>query len=117
MANYITDRQQAVLDFVRGYVAQHGAGPTIREVAGFMQVTPHAALDCLNALVRKRALHHRHGRVSRPYLPISPPSRDEKVLAERKRVLDLARTMLLHDNQREVSWHEVADFIEKANKG
>jgi repressor LexA len=60
-----------VLDFVRAFVLEHGAPPTVREIAGHLGVTPRAAFDHLEALERKGALRRREspGRTARGLTP------------------------------------------------
>lgn len=116
MARYITPRQQETLDYVRVYVAQHAMPPTVREVAAHSRVTPRSAWDVLRALTRKGQLVRRTdpgGRTARTYVPATPPTQNEAVLAERARILDLARTMLVDDySGSAITQPEIRDFIE-----
>jgi len=63
----LTDRQQEVLGFMRGFQAKHGVPPTVREIGERFRITPRAAFDHLRALERKGELHRRPsaGRTSR----------------------------------------------------
>jgi repressor LexA len=63
----LTDRQQAVLDFIRTFTGENGVPPTVREIGGRFRVTPRAAFDHLRALERKGYLRRRStpGRTSR----------------------------------------------------
>ncbi len=58
----LTDRQQAVLEFVEEFVARRGYPPTVREVAAAFGIQPRAAADHLEALRRKGQLHREPGR-------------------------------------------------------
>jgi len=68
----LTERQQQILEFIRGRYQADGHAPSLREVARhfrFKSMT--AALDHVRALRRKGALEHRPGR-ARAHLPVSP---------------------------------------------
>ena len=58
----MTDRQQAVLEFVEEFCARQGYPPTVREVAAHFGIQPRAAADHLEALKRKGQLHREPGR-------------------------------------------------------
>jgi len=58
----MTDRQQAVLQFVEEFIARRGYPPTVREVAAHFGIQPRAAADHLEALKRKGRLHREPGR-------------------------------------------------------
>jgi repressor LexA len=58
----MTERQQAVLEFVEEFVARQGYPPTVREVAAHFGIQPRAAADHLEALRRKGQLHREPGR-------------------------------------------------------
>ncbi|MCL4501980.1 MAG: repressor LexA, partial [Deltaproteobacteria bacterium] len=58
----MTERQQAVLEFVEEFVARQGYPPTVREVATHFGIQPRAAADHLEALNRKGQLHREPGR-------------------------------------------------------
>ena len=63
----LTDRQRAVLDFIKTFSGENGVPPTVREIGGRFHVTPRAAFDHLRALERKGYLRRRAtaGRTSR----------------------------------------------------
>src|SRR5918994_948735 len=63
----LTSRQHDVAEFIRGFAAQHGAPPTVREIGEQFRITPRAAFDHLRALERKGVLQRRPaaGRTSR----------------------------------------------------
>lgn len=63
----LTSRQHDVAEFIRGFAAQHGAPPTVREIGEKFRITPRAAFDHLRALERKGVLQRRSaaGRTSR----------------------------------------------------
>ncbi len=58
----MTERQQAVLEFVEEFAARRGYPPTVREVAAHFGIQPRAAADHLEALKRKGRLHREPGR-------------------------------------------------------
>jgi repressor LexA len=58
----LTDKQQAVLDFVEEFCRSQGYPPTVREVAAHFGIQPRAAADHLEALNRKGQLHREPGR-------------------------------------------------------
>jgi repressor LexA len=58
----MTERQQAVLEFVEEFVARQGYPPTVREVAAHFGIQPRAAADHLEALRRKGQLYREPGR-------------------------------------------------------
>jgi len=57
----LTEKQQAVLDFVEEFSARQGYPPTVREVAAHFAVQPRAAADHLEALKRKGHLRREPG--------------------------------------------------------
>jgi len=71
----LTDRQQAVLDFVQDQHDQHGVFPTLREIqAHFGFASPFAATRHLQALQKKGALLRQPGKARAFTLPSSRPS-------------------------------------------
>jgi repressor LexA len=58
----MTERQQAVLEFVEEFCRSQGYPPTVREVAAHFGIQPRAAADHLEALKRKGQLHREPGR-------------------------------------------------------
>ena len=57
----LTEKQQAVLDFVEEFFARQGYPPTVREVAAYFGIQPRAAADHLEALKRKGHLRREPG--------------------------------------------------------
>jgi repressor LexA len=57
----LTEKQQAVLDFVEEFFARQGYPPTVREVAAHFAIQPRAAADHLEALKRKGYLRREPG--------------------------------------------------------
>jgi len=55
----MTQRQREVLGFMRDFSDEHGAPPTVREIAERFRFTPRAAFDHLRALERKGMLQRR----------------------------------------------------------
>ena len=53
----LTHKQQAVFEFIRGYLAAHRMSPLIREIQAGCRITSYkSAIDRLNALERKRLI-------------------------------------------------------------
>jgi len=52
----LTERQEAVLDFVNGYQRQHGVPPSTREIARTFEFSQPTALKHLQSLARKSQL-------------------------------------------------------------
>jgi repressor LexA len=76
----LTDRQQAVLDFVLDQQRQHGRYPTLREIcAHFGFASPFAATRHLQALEAKGALQRIVGK-ARAFLPPGPRFRRPTLL-------------------------------------
>jgi repressor LexA len=57
----LTEKQQAVLDFVEEFCGRQGYPPTVREVAAHFAIQPRAAADHLEALKRKGCLRREPG--------------------------------------------------------
>ncbi len=57
----LTEKQQAVLDFVEEFCVRQGYPPTVREVAAHFAIQPRAAADHLEALKRKGHLRREPG--------------------------------------------------------
>ncbi len=55
----LTERQREVLDFVRGFGAQHGYPPTVREIGAHFGFVPRSVFDHLEALEKKGYLRRR----------------------------------------------------------
>jgi repressor LexA len=69
----LTDRQQAVLDFVHAYREQHEVFPTLREIqAHFGFASPFAVTRHLQALEKKGALTRQTGKARAFTLPDQP---------------------------------------------
>lgn len=50
----LSQRQELLLGFVKGYVAKHGYAPTVREIADALEISStNAVTDHLKALERK----------------------------------------------------------------
>lgn len=57
----LTEKQQAVLDFLEEFCGRQGYPPTVREVAAHFAIQPRAAADHLEALKRKGHLRREPG--------------------------------------------------------
>ena len=57
----LTEKQQAVLDFVEEFCLRQGYPPTVRDVAAHFAIQPRAAADHLEALKRKGHLRREPG--------------------------------------------------------
>lgn len=55
----LTDRQREVLDFVKGFAAENGYPPTVREVGAHFGLVPRSVFDHLKALARKGYIRRR----------------------------------------------------------
>jgi repressor LexA len=69
----LTDRQQAILDFINEHVAENGFPPSVREIGRHFGVYPATVQDHISALERKGYLQKKrfHSRT----LAVSTPSR------------------------------------------
>lgn len=56
MAAPLTQKQQAVLEFIRRFLREQGLPPTVREIGEHFGLDPHAVHDHLKALERKGCL-------------------------------------------------------------
>jgi repressor LexA len=80
----LTDRQQAILDFISGYAEENGFPPSVREIGRHFGIYPATVQDHISALERKGYLQKkrfqsrtlsvpassRRGSVDRPGIPI-----------------------------------------------
>ena len=71
----LTEKQQAVLEFIEEFCARQGYPPTVREVAAAFGIQPRAAADHLAALRRKGQLRREPGRSRGLVLAAHPHSR------------------------------------------
>ena len=69
----LTDKQQAILDFVNEYVAEHGFPPSVREIGRHFGIYPATVQDHISALERKGCLQKK--RFQSRTLSVSAPSR------------------------------------------
>src|SRR5438552_3932249 len=53
----LTERQQAILDFINEYVDSNGFPPSVREIGRHFKIYPATVQDHISALERKGALH------------------------------------------------------------
>src|SRR3989475_11745448 len=49
----LTDKQQAILDFINGYVEDNGFPPSVREIGKHFEIYPATVQDHISALERK----------------------------------------------------------------
>ena len=76
--NLLTQKQQAVFDFIQRYVDEHRIPPFIREIQSSCQIASYkSAIDRLNALERKGVIRrvpnkHRGIKIVRKALPSKP---------------------------------------------
>ena len=70
----LTSRQQAILNFIQGFISKQGYPPTIREIATHFRIDYRAALDHLRALEQKGVLRRssksRSIQVFRPFATV-----------------------------------------------
>jgi repressor LexA len=69
----LTERQQAILDFINGYVEENGFPPSVREIGANFEIYPATVQDHIAALERKGYLQKR--RFQSRSLSVSPSSR------------------------------------------
>ncbi len=69
----LTERQQAILDFINEYVGEHGFPPSVREIGRHFGIYPATVQDHISALERKGCL--RKKRFQSRTLSVSAPSR------------------------------------------
>ncbi|MBI5167822.1 MAG: repressor LexA [candidate division NC10 bacterium] len=59
MAKGLTLRQKEVLEFIRGFIREHGYPPTVRDIGKHFGLQPRAVFDHLRALERKGYIERR----------------------------------------------------------
>lgn len=70
MSHHLTDNQAAVLEFIRGFIAEHGHAPTDREIQSGMRFSSQSvARHYLAVLERKGALERQAGKARSIVLP------------------------------------------------
>ena len=69
----LTERQQAILDFINGYVDENSFPPSVREIGRQFGIYPATVQDHINALERKGYLQKK--RFQSRTLSVSAPSR------------------------------------------
>jgi repressor LexA len=67
----LTERQQAILDFINEYVEGHGFPPSIREIGGHFGVYPATVQDHISALERKGFLQKKRFQSRSLSVPVS----------------------------------------------
>lgn len=65
----LTDQQAAILGFIRAFIEANQYPPSVRDIAEGFGITPRAAHDHLDALVKKEAIHREKGK-ARAIVPI-----------------------------------------------
>lgn len=60
----LTDKQQAVLDFIKQFIAGNGYAPTVREIGSSFGICVKGAFDHINA-IEKKGYISRHRGISR----------------------------------------------------
>jgi repressor LexA len=69
----LTERQQAILDFINEHAIQNGFPPSVREIGSHFGIYPATVQDHISALERKGRLHKK--RFQSRTLSVSAPSR------------------------------------------
>jgi repressor LexA len=69
----LTERQQAILDFINEYVEENGFPPSVREIGRHFKIYPATVQDHISALERKGCLQKK--RFQSRTLSVSAPSR------------------------------------------
>src|SRR5438445_1466768 len=77
----LTDKQQAILDFINEYVEENGFPPSVREIGRHFGIYPATVQDHINALERKGCLQKK--RFQSRTLSVSASSR--RKLSDRAR--------------------------------
>jgi len=75
----LTKRQEAVLEFIKGFIKQKKYPPTLREIAAHFKISVKASHDHLRALAKKNYLKM-HGHFSRSIELISPTDDPESLV-------------------------------------
>ena len=80
MPSELTERQQAILDFVTEYVDDNGFPPSVREIGRHFGIYPATVQDHISALERKGYLHKKRFQSRTLSVPASsrPPSSIER---------------------------------------
>lgn len=60
----LTDKQQAVLDFIKQFIADNGFAPSMQNIGDHFEITRKGAFDHLNA-IEKKGYILRHRGISR----------------------------------------------------
>jgi SOS-response transcriptional repressor LexA len=96
------ERQQAILDFVRAYVQEHGHAPALREIASGvgMRSTSNVAYH-INRLVNQGYLHKQEGKTRTLVLLNAEP---QQMIEPNFRDLQTELVMLRTENQRLREW-------------
>jgi repressor LexA len=84
--NKVTQKQQAVLDFVQRFIAEHHQAPFIREIQLGCQIASYkSTVDRLNALERKgllRRVPNKHRGIKLARRPVDRPMAEDSALAQ-----------------------------------
>jgi len=76
----LTDKQQAILDFINGHVTENGFPPSVREIGRHFNIYPATVQDHITALERKGFLQKK--RFQSRTLSVSASSRREALSVE-----------------------------------
>src|SRR5262249_30221488 len=74
----LTEKQQAILDFINEYVDSNGFPPSIREIGRHFEIYPATVQDHIAALEKKGFLQKKRFQ-SRTLSPVTPRSRDGSI--------------------------------------
>jgi len=75
----LTQRQQAVYEFIREKICKRGYGPTVREIGGHFGIRSPNGVMCHLKALEKKGLIHREPNMSRA-IQLAPGSPDERGL-------------------------------------
>lgn len=93
----LTKIQQAVLDFVRSFIADNGYSPTLWEIAtNFGWASPSSSLVHLNALVRKGRVRRTSSKYRGLAIVETPDEQAKRIIAQVERLPD--------ETQRRIAW-------------
>jgi repressor LexA len=58
----LTKRQKKVYDFISNFIYRNKYSPSIREIAGYFNMSPRGAFDHVFAIEKKGYIHSEHGK-------------------------------------------------------
>ena len=74
----LTDKQQAILDFINGYIEDNGFPPSVREIGKHFEIYPATVQDHISALERKGYLQKKRFQSRTLSIPARRTSSDQQ---------------------------------------